>query len=251
MPRPCGYPCWGAKLGRQSRGIADIFGSFDGLLGSWQARPHLGRNVIAGLPVEISRAGIDTNLRFVGVAAGFGTKSNSWDASVYAITQQYFGIADRQSIGVESRYLKPDRSRVALLDYNIHFADIDDAKVLGTLILQRIAWQMIRQGEARLRRPWLSLVMVRPVPGVSTASNCGRSADPRLWSGRDSEHFSRAIGARSHVAGDCREAGYSPRNACGISVLRNTCKLGSRSCSRAEAKCLSVANQITESKSSK
>ena len=126
---------WGAKVGRQSRGMAGIFGSFDGLLGSWQARPKLAFNVVAGMPVESSRASIDTNRRFFGVGADYGTKDNRWDTSIYAIAGQYYGMTDRQSVGVETRYFRPGRTLVALLDYDVHFADVNNAMVLGTLIL--------------------------------------------------------------------------------------------------------------------
>jgi hypothetical protein len=146
---------WGAKVGRQSRGMAGVFGSFDGVLGTWQARQRLGLSAIAGSPVESSRSGFDPNRRFVGVAADFGTKRNTWDTSVYAIAQQYYGITDRQSIGVESRYLRPGRTLVALLDYDVNFSDINNAMLLGTLVLPH-EWT-VNASAGRQRSPSLSL----------------------------------------------------------------------------------------------
>jgi hypothetical protein len=135
--------------------MAGIFGSFDGVLGSWQARPQLGFNVVAGLPVESSRAGFDSHRHFVGIAADFGTKNNSWDTSVYAIAQQYFGITDRQSLGVETRYFRPGRTLVALVDYDVHFSDVNNAMLLGTLILPS-QWTL-NLSAGRQRSPTLSL----------------------------------------------------------------------------------------------
>jgi len=146
---------WGAKVGRQSRGMAGIFGSFDGLLGTWQARPHMGFSVVAGLPVESSRAGLDSHRQFFGVAADFGTKNNSWDTSVYAITQQYYGLTDRQSVGVETRYFRPGRTLVALVDYDVHFSDVNNAMLLGTLMLPS-QWTL-NLSAGRQRSPTLSL----------------------------------------------------------------------------------------------
>jgi hypothetical protein len=146
---------WGAKIGRQSRGMAGIFGTFDGLLGNWQARPHLGFSVVAGLPVETSRAGLDTHREFVGVAADYSTKNNAWDTSVYAITQQYYGLTDRQSVGVETRYFRPGRTLVALVDYDLHFSDVNNAMLLGTLLLPS-QWT-INASAGRQRSPTLSL----------------------------------------------------------------------------------------------
>ncbi len=146
---------WGAKAGRQARGMAGVFGTFDGLLGSWQVRPQLSLNAVAGMPVDSSRAGLDSQRRFVGLAADFGTRNNSWDTSVYAILQQYAGVTDRQSIGVETRYLKPGRTLVGLLDYDVHFATINNAMLLGTLVLPS-QWTF-NVDAGRQRSPVLSL----------------------------------------------------------------------------------------------
>ena len=146
---------WGVKAGRQSRGMAGLFNSFDGVLANWQWKPQVGFNVVAGLPVESSREGLDSHRRFVGVAADFANASRSWDTSVYAITQQYYGETDRQSVGVETRYLKPGRTIVALVDYDIHFADVNNAMVLGTLVLPSSYTVNVSAGHQR--SPTLSL----------------------------------------------------------------------------------------------
>jgi tetratricopeptide (TPR) repeat protein len=125
----------GARLGRQSRGMAGVFGSFDGLLGTWQWKPQLGFSLVAGMPVESTRFGPDTHRQFVGMAADYANASRSWDTSVYALAQQYYGSADRRSVGVETRYFKPGRTLVAMLDYDVNFSTINNVMLLGTAVL--------------------------------------------------------------------------------------------------------------------
>jgi hypothetical protein len=94
------------RLGRQSRGMAGVPGTFDGLLTYWQWRPQLGLGIVAGMPTESTRTGPNTDRRFLGMAADFATADRSWDTSVYALAQQYQGTTDRRSVGVESHFVK-------------------------------------------------------------------------------------------------------------------------------------------------
>jgi SPOR domain len=125
----------GAKLGRQSRGMAGVFGSFDGLLGTWQWKPRFGFNLAMGSPVDSTRSGFDSGRQFLGVAADFATADRKWDTSVYALAQQYKGSADRRSLGIETRYLRPGRTMVAMVDYDVNFSTLNNVTLLGTLVL--------------------------------------------------------------------------------------------------------------------
>jgi tetratricopeptide (TPR) repeat protein len=124
-----------ARLGRQSRGMAGIFGLFDGGYGSWQATPQFGFDVAAGMPVETSREGPDTQRQFAGMAASYRSPNHRWEGSVYAIGQQYHGVADRRSVGFDSRYFQAGRSLVALVDYDLHYAQLNLGQLVGTLVL--------------------------------------------------------------------------------------------------------------------
>ena len=55
--------------------------------------------------------------------------------SVYAVSQDYFGLTDRQAIGSEVRYFRPGVTFVGLVDYDIHYQDLNDALLLGTIAL--------------------------------------------------------------------------------------------------------------------
>jgi tetratricopeptide (TPR) repeat protein len=144
-----------ARLGRQSRGMPGVAGAFDGLLGSWQWRDNLGFNAVAGLPVESTRRGPATDRQFLGFAADWVNAGRSWDAALYALAQQYSGEVDRRSIGVESRYLRPGRTLVAMADYDLHFGELNNVTVLGTLITPS-RWTF-NADASRQRSPMLSI----------------------------------------------------------------------------------------------
>jgi hypothetical protein len=123
-----------ARLGRQSRGMAGIPGTFDGLLTYWQWRPQIGVGLVAGLPTESTRMAPDPDHQFLGLAADFATEDRRWDTAVYALAQQYLGATDRRSIGVESHYFRPGRTLIAIVDYDLHFAAFNNIMLLGTLV---------------------------------------------------------------------------------------------------------------------
>jgi tetratricopeptide (TPR) repeat protein len=124
----------GARLGRQSRGMAGVNGLFDGLLGNWQAGPRLGASFAFGAPVENTRQGLASKRQFLGVATDFVLADHRWEGSVFALAQQYSGEIDRRSIGIEARYLRPGRTLMVTTDYDVHFGALNNAMVLGTLI---------------------------------------------------------------------------------------------------------------------
>lgn len=126
----------GARLGRQSRGMAGLNGAFDGLLGTWQWRQNVGFNAAVGMPVESTRDGIHADRKFVAVATDLASARLGWDTAFYALAQQYGGMVDRRSIGFESRYLRAGRTLFAMADYDLHFGALNNVTVLGTLLTE-------------------------------------------------------------------------------------------------------------------
>ncbi|MEZ5925031.1 MAG: hypothetical protein R3D57_11685 [Hyphomicrobiaceae bacterium] len=126
-------PNWGvsAKLGRQTRNTGGVIGRFDGGLASWQANPQLRFNVIAGSPVEHRRdLPFKDDSIFYGLSADIGGFYDGFDATVYAIEQDTDGLVDRQAIGGELRYSNETTSAFALLDYDVHYNEVNMA--IGT-----------------------------------------------------------------------------------------------------------------------
>ena len=61
------------------------------------------------------------------LSAGFGT--------ALVIPMVYFGMTDRQALGTEVRYFRPGVTFVGLVDYDIHYGDLNDVLLLGTIAL--------------------------------------------------------------------------------------------------------------------
>ncbi len=126
---------WSVRGGRQSGTLGGLIGTFDGLYAGYQVAPRVRMNAHFGYPVSTSRAAPSTDQTFYALSADFGTFAGAWDVSVYALNQDYVGYTDRQAIGSELRYFRPGLTFVGLVDYDLHFGDLNDLLLLGTAML--------------------------------------------------------------------------------------------------------------------
>lgn len=126
---------WTLRAGRQSGSTGGLLGTFDGLHAGYQLRPRLRLNAHVGAPVESTSEGPMTDRRFYALSADLGTFAGAWDTSVYVVSQEYFGMTDRQAVGSELRYFRPGLTFVGLVDYDVHFQDLNDVLLLGTFAL--------------------------------------------------------------------------------------------------------------------
>jgi tetratricopeptide (TPR) repeat protein len=122
------------RLGRQSRGMAGVNGPFDGALATWLTTPRFGASLAFGLPVESTRESPDTHRMFLGVSADMQLPAHHFEGSLFVLGQQYDGHADRRSVGMEARYLRPGRTILGMLDYDVAFGELNHAMLFGTLI---------------------------------------------------------------------------------------------------------------------
>ncbi len=123
-------PNWGVstKLGRQSRNTGGVIGRFDGGLASWQTGELLRFNVIAGSPVERRRdLPFKDDTIFYGASADIGQFWGGFDATLYAIEQDSHDFVDRQAIGAELRYADETTSAFGLIDYDVHYGEVNMA----------------------------------------------------------------------------------------------------------------------------
>jgi hypothetical protein len=146
---------WSARIGRQSRNTGGLFGTFDGLSGGMQFMPHLRIDAAFGYPVDTTRQGFDTTRQFVGMSVDFGTFHDAWDVAAYGLSQRIDGTNDRQSVGTEVHYFRPGRTLVALADYDVHFQELNNVLLLGTLALPA-RWTLSANLDQRMS-PTLSL----------------------------------------------------------------------------------------------
>ena len=143
------------RLGRQSRGMAGIHGHFRRvarLLAMASAiRPRPGGWNAHGIHALLSQHGSalpwrGDGFRDCGAAAGT-LQSMQWPSSTRA-------TVDRRSIGLESHYVKPGRTLIAIADYDLHFADFNNIMVVGTLVTDSL-WTF-NVDASRQRSPMLS-----------------------------------------------------------------------------------------------
>ena len=146
---------WSARLGRQSRNSGGLFGTFDGLAASHQLKPRLRVDAAYGFPVENTREAPQSHRQFAGLSLDFGTFADAWDVALYGVTQQLDGSVDRQAFGTEVRYFRPGRTIVALLDYDVHFKELNNAVFLATFALPA-RWTVTANVDQR-KSPSLSL----------------------------------------------------------------------------------------------
>jgi len=126
-----------ARLGRQSKHNGGVLGTFDGLYLGWRALPSLRLNLMTGSPLETTTESFDTARRFVSLSANWSGWLEGLEVSPFLIDQTYDGIADRRAAGAELRWFRPGRTVVGLLDYDVDYAALNMAMLLGTFDLPR------------------------------------------------------------------------------------------------------------------
>ncbi len=110
------------KIGRQSRNTGGVLGRFDGVHVSYGLSPKVVLNGVFGFPVESTKStSVETEKKFYGVSADFGTFNEHWDYTAFFITQENRGMTDRLAIGGEVRYFDPKKSFFTLVDYDAFF----------------------------------------------------------------------------------------------------------------------------------
>ncbi len=145
LDRPLGLL---ARFGRQASNNDGILGTFDGLYVSWQFRPSWAINAAVGFPVDLLTLSPQTQQRFEMLALAYAPRGAHWDASVFATTEQSYGLHDREAVGLEGRYLAGHASLVSVIDYDVFYHSLNTASLLGTLQLPA-RWNLSFDAEHR------------------------------------------------------------------------------------------------------
>jgi hypothetical protein len=124
-----------ARLGRQSKHSGGVLGTFDGLYLGWRALPTLRLNLMAGNPVESTGDPFTSDRQFVSLSADWTGWIEGLEISPFLIDQTYDGVSDRRAVGSEVRWFTPGRTVVGLFDYDIDYAALNMAMLLGTFEL--------------------------------------------------------------------------------------------------------------------
>jgi len=122
-----------ARLGRQPGNIAGLPGRFDGALLGYGISSSTRLGLSAGEPV-VPGFSIDSVQRFYGVSAELGPFNQRWGGNVYVFRQTVDGIADRDAVGMETRYLAPQGYFSSTVDYDTLFRHLYIATAQGNWI---------------------------------------------------------------------------------------------------------------------
>jgi SPOR domain len=115
-----------ARIGRQTRNGAGVFGRFDGALIGWQVKPKIKFNFVSGVPVLRSRdIFLRSDRKFYGASVDIGAKRDNLQSTLYWFDQRSPGLIDRRAVGAEVRYLKNRFNTYALVDYDVHFSKVN------------------------------------------------------------------------------------------------------------------------------
>src|SRR6516162_3591812 len=177
-----------ARVGRQVNNTAGILGTFDGVFLSWQFKPSWAIEAAAGYPVDLLTVAPQTERRFESLALLYAPRSAHWDASLFAISQEYDGVKDRQGVGFEGRYLAAHASLVALLDYDTFYHSLNTASLLATLLLparwtvsldaERRSSPILTTGNALIGQPFTSLTGLQQTLTLEQIYQAARDRTP-------------------------------------------------------------------------
>lgn len=126
---------WSARVGRQSRSAGGLPGAFDGIHAGYQWLPQLRINATYGRAVESAYDSFASERTLIGLSVDLGTLAQEWASSVYLAEQRDHGVLERRALGTEVRYVRPGRSIIGLVDYDISFSELNSAALLGAVEL--------------------------------------------------------------------------------------------------------------------
>lgn len=121
---------WSARLGRQTGLSGGLPGRFDGGIVGYGVTPSVRLNVVGGVPVEFSN--VDSKRRFAGANVDVSGVLERWYGNVFGIRQTVDGILDREAVGAELRYLDPQTTMYAVVDYDTSFKAMNAASLQGS-----------------------------------------------------------------------------------------------------------------------
>lgn len=136
------------RVGRQTTINDGNFGIFDGAKVSYRFLPSWTVRATAGMPVDNSGDGVETNRKFETLAVDFAPALSHWDTSVYVTQQRNDGLKDRQAVGAQVQYARPNVSVVSYVDYDTAYKSLNALVLLGTVQLPA-RWQLTADLEHR------------------------------------------------------------------------------------------------------
>ena len=119
---------WGfsGRAGRQTGSGGGVLGKFDGLRASYDVTQKIAVNAVMGYPVNISdKRSIQSQKPFWGIGLELDGAGEGVDILPYYIRQEVDSIIDREAIGSEFRFFHKLGNFYGLVDYDIHYTDLN------------------------------------------------------------------------------------------------------------------------------
>ncbi len=124
---------WTGTIGRQPGNTTGVFSPFDGLRVGRRVAAQWSLGAIGGLPVEYWETGrfVETGRHLYGVSLDANDLFGKVDGQLFAVEQHAEGLLDRRAIGAEFRYADAGRFLTGLLDYDVFYASLNTALLIG------------------------------------------------------------------------------------------------------------------------
>jgi len=107
------------KFGRRMGTGSGILGEFDGVRVDYRLTGGLTLNGVAGYPVLSDKDKFNVARQVFGFSADIPRFARAWDLNSYLIEQQSNGKATSRTVGGAVRYLRPKRSLLLFVDYDV------------------------------------------------------------------------------------------------------------------------------------
>ena len=107
------------KFGRRMGVGSGILGEFDGVRVDYRLTGGLTLNGVAGYPVLSDKDKFNVARQVFGFSADIPRFVRAWDLNSYLIEQQSDGKATSRTVGGAVRYLRPKRSLLLFVDYDV------------------------------------------------------------------------------------------------------------------------------------
>ena len=107
------------KFGRRMGTGSGILGEFDGVRVDYRLTGGLMLNGVAGYPVLSDKDKFNVARQVFGFSADIPRFARAWDLNSYLIEQQSNGKATSRTVGGAVRYLRPKRSLLLFVDYDV------------------------------------------------------------------------------------------------------------------------------------
>jgi len=114
------------RVGRQSYSSGGVLGRFDGINAGVEVTDQIKLDATGGVLLDPDGFfDYSSNRKFISANLDLGQLFDSWDLNLYTIYQTVDDVLDRYAVGAEIRYFDASYSMFNLIDYDVHYDEIN------------------------------------------------------------------------------------------------------------------------------